>query len=191
MDTNQSLYDSYAPSFSPAATNLSSQVPELTRVFNRIQNNLSLGSTPLISRNLTVENNIDARWASPDGDNSEPRIITEPLRSFTHQIGGQNAMQRTDIRNGMVMTGLPMEQLTLECDPHAWDLQPDELDYQRLIGNICKYLPHLFLKPGDVFSSSLTLLHSNTNCFGHKFAFNNVLREQISPTHSSKHVRQQ
>lgn len=139
MDTNQSLYDSYAPSFSPAASNLSSQVPELTKVFNRIQNNLGLASTPIISRNLKVENNIDARWASPDDDNSEPRIITEPLRSFI-PIGGQNAMQRTGIRNGMVMTGLPMEQLTLECDPHAWDLQPDELDYQRLIGTICKYL---------------------------------------------------
>lgn len=162
MDTNQSLYDSYAPSFSPAATNLSSQVPELNRVFNRIQNSSSLGSTPLISRNLTVENNIDARWASPDGENSEPRIITEPLRSFTQQIGEQNAMPRTNIRNGMVMTGrLPMEQLTLECDPHAWDLQPDELDYQRLIGNICKYLPRSFLRSGDVFSSSPPFPHSS------------------------------
>lgn len=90
-----------------------------------------------------------ARWASPDGDNSEPRIIAEPLRSFAMHgnvdartaatkgaVAAATSAKSPDLRNGMVMTsGMPiMEQLTLECDPNAWDLPADSLEYHRMMG---------------------------------------------------------
>lgn len=32
-----------------------------------------------------------------------------------------------------------IEPLSLDVDPHAWDLQPDEIDLHKLIQNFCEY----------------------------------------------------
>lgn len=120
-------------------------MPELTDAFTRQQintNQLQFGTQqPQITdnknintKNLLVENSA-ARWASPDSLSSEPRIINDPLKSFT-----QNPNHNIAERNGIVMTGMSMEPLTLECDPHAWDLKPDDIEFQKLFGNLCKYL---------------------------------------------------
>lgn len=148
------MYDSFGSSLttSKPTINVSSHVPELTDAFTRQQINSISGQSQYVqqplqqqanneqnvnTKNLLVDN-IAARWASPDGDNSEPRIITEPLKSFTHQNHATAAVAASAARNGLVMTGMPMEPLTLECDPHAWDLKPDDIEFQKLIGNLRK-----------------------------------------------------
>lgn len=126
-----------------AASN--SQVPEIMSTIGGVgQSNYGH------QLNLPVNVNA-ARWASPDGDNSEPRIVAEPLRAFAMHGGnvaapkGASATTKsTDLRNGMVMTGgMPiMEQLTLECDPNAWDLPADSLEYQRMMAHSCEFFLH-------------------------------------------------
>lgn len=145
MDTNQSFYDSFAVPMTNNASiaTTTSQVPEFMSTVG--------GGGGGVGHQLGLPVNANAaRWASPDGDNSEPRIISEPLRSFamhgnvdarTGATKGAVAAAATspkspDLRNGMVMTsGMPiMEQLTLECDPNAWDLPADSLEYHRMMG---------------------------------------------------------
>ncbi len=68
--------------------------------------------------------NSSSRWTSTDEDNSEHRIVPDPLKlESLHQ-------------NGLVKRDLVMEPIYLDVDDNAWDLDADQL--QQLIGNIRK-----------------------------------------------------
>lgn len=68
-----------------------------------------------------------SRWTSTEDDNSEQRIVPDPLTlDIYHQ-------------NGLVKRDLMLEPLSLQVDPNAWELDADQLEFQQLIGNMRKY----------------------------------------------------
>ena len=121
IDSNESLYDSRR-SADHTPTNNTSQVPELQQSRSRQEVNESIIQ-------FTKANTANSsRWTSTEEDNSEQRIVPDPLTLDSYH------------QNGLVKRDLIMEPLSLQVDPNAWDLNEDQLaDFQQLIGNIRKY----------------------------------------------------
>lgn len=98
--------------------NSASQVPEIQQSMSRQDVNESI--MQFIKTNTTNP----ARWASTDDDSSEPRIVPDPLKLI--------------LENGLIKSDEIMRPLTVDLDPHAWELDPGHLEFQELIGNIRK-----------------------------------------------------
>lgn len=83
------------------------------------------GPNSISPRYLVPDAKPSARWASPDGrDNSVPRIISE---SFYEQHANRN---EAILKGG----GEVVQQLSVACDPDAWELNEDELQFNNVNG---------------------------------------------------------
>lgn len=115
VDSNESLYDSRR-SADRTPTNNTSQ----------IQKSMSRQEVNESIMQFTKANKTNSsRWASTEENNSERRIVPDPLKLDSYH------------QNGLVKRDLMMEPLSLEVDPNAWELDDDQ-EFQQLIGNIRK-----------------------------------------------------
>jgi len=143
IDTNQNINnDSWRTKTETISSQIS--VSDLIGQFNRqhIQEPIvQAANTNLIAKKKKIHdhNNVipeedekeilksevtDARWASPDEDSSEPRIIASPLNNIwmnNNELSFNNDIHKSNIqgRNGILMKNnkKPMEQLVVEVDP--------------------------------------------------------------------------
>lgn len=127
-DTNQSLSDTTG-SFT---TSNSSQIlaPELSDLFTPINSARSFQqqSIPIgVATNST-------QWPNTDSESSESRPLNRHHLLTLNQNGGDKAQRKPGKGVSTV------EPLSLEVDPHAWDLQPEQLDLYKLIQNFCEYM---------------------------------------------------
>lgn len=121
----------------------SSQVSEIVEELNRNLNINPIHTNILTNRSVDVETPgtvvlEEARWASPDNLNSEPKIIPANT-SIYNSLDVFNSYKK-ERDNGLYTSGqqAPMNELSVSVDANAWDLPNDEEDFQSLIGNICK-----------------------------------------------------
>lgn len=160
-DTNQSLYDTFGAVLTAKSAYQPDAVASqdggnryvVTGPSNDSYGSINTPTTPLVSGNqwhtiggsssgasgashlLRPENRMAAaRWASPDGrDNSMPRIIADPLKSFN--FGGGTTGDHC--RNGMMLTSVGsglapgLEPLNIACDPNAWDLDAADAKHEQ------------------------------------------------------------
>lgn len=132
-DTNQSYSDTNS---SFIATN-SSQIlaPELSDLFTPVNSARSLTNQQSLSQMMpsSAHNTMGVQWANVDSpETSEPRKINRQQHGTFNQNGA--GIQRKTI--GKIPANI--EPLSLDVDPHAWDLRPEDLDFHKLIQNFCK-----------------------------------------------------
>lgn len=115
------------------ATNSSQMMPDLINDVSR----------------LTLNNNMTKAFSETTPNSERPKVPQTSLlnagRLPPHMmlkptlLTHQNSIQETS-SNGLIKTNEPLKMLSVEVDPHAWDLKMDDLDFQRIVGNIGEYV---------------------------------------------------